>query len=1267
MKKWLKRIGLALAILVVTAVAFTLWLQYTTSGARFALARAEVALDGKLSIANVKGSLSGPLELYGVRYRDPKTGVDAQVGTVKVQFAISELFGRVLHLQNIDIDKVDLALVTVPPPANPPPPTPLPDLLKPPITITLDRLRLARTQISLDTTPLFALDSLDLAATWTEKGLNVRQFALRAPQGRVDVSGALNSYSDYRGQARADVDWTAGGYRIAGNLDFSNDGRESTFTLNLSEPLVAKAAGTLAPTQSALPWTLNLEVPQFDPAELTHSDSLKSLALNLHANGDRASGTVTGSVDANAHRVLLDPFKFALAQQVLTIETLHLRSPEAAGTLSATGKVQLDAKPLAAELALNWEGVELPADLVGQPLATQGSIVASGNAQQFAAKGDLSIGPPGKPAHIALDLAGTSEKIALHRLELKQPKGSLAASGDIELKPRLGWKLDASADNFDPGAFAAQWPGALSFALATDGAIEKDGPRGTVKLEKLTGKLRQRTLSGSGRIAFAPPLSLDGNLEVASGGSHVAIHGKGGRQMDATVELAIASLGDWLPQASGSAHGTIAVHGEWPKLAVDADLHGAKLGAGDAHVEALDLTARATGVTAAAGGTLSLRALRVASGNYAFDSVAIDASGDQGKHNVKLDARGTPVALSLTLDGALAQPPKGAPTWRGTLSALTLEIKDQRTWRQGEPAQIAWADGAFSLGELCLKADTPSLCASATSHADGSLQAKYTLQHLPLAAVVRLAAPDAPLRVQGEINGSGDIARTAAGALSGRAALSSEAGSITYPDEAKDPLLAYTAFKVDAALAPQQSTIGIGADLGDGGKLDGHVTLGANGGDGMPLGGSLGVHLESLRFVDLLTTSLVATKGRVEGQFALSGTTGHPAASGSVALHGFATEVPDAGLKLSDGEVTLKSTDGKTFAVDGSLASGGGKLALSGKFASDSGLGTLQLDGADFVAAEIPGATVAISPALKLHRDSQRIAVEGEVRIPRASIDLAKLPGGGLAKVSPDVVIADEPAAPKHTILPVDAVVTVKLGAGEKLAMDLRQGQEVHLVGFGLNGYLGGQLTVEDHPGKATTGRGQIEVTGTYKAYGQDLKIEQGQGRLLFAGTPIENPGLAIRATRDVQDQNVIVGLQVRGTALRPELSVFSTPAMEQSEALSYLVTGKPMNQLKSGEGDAVSSAARALGTAGGDLLAKSIGAKLGVDDVGVADSAAVGGAALSVGKYLSPRLYISYGVGLFTPGEVVTVRYRLTQHFNAEMQNGSLSSRAGINYKIEK
>ncbi len=62
---------------------------------------------------------------------------------------------------------------------------------------------------------------------------------------------------------------------------------------------------------------------------------------------------------------------------------------------------------------------------------------------------------------------------------------------------------------------------------------------------------------------------------------------------------------------------------------------------------------------------------------------------------------------------------------------------------------------------------------------------------------------------------------------------------------------------------------------------------------------------------------------------------------------------------------------------------------------------------------------------------------------------------------------------------------------------------------------------------------------------------------------------------------------------------------MEQSDALSYLVTGKPLSQVKGGEGDMVGAAAQALGSAAGNLLARSIGSKLGVDDVGTVEGRA--------------------------------------------------------------
>ena len=55
---------------------------------------------------------------------------------------------------------------------------------------------------------------------------------------------------------------------------------------------------------------------------------------------------------------------------------------------------------------------------------------------------------------------------------------------------------------------------------------------------------------------------------------------------------------------------------------------------------------------------------------------------------------------------------------------------------------------------------------------------------------------------------------------------------------------------------------------------------------------------------------------------------------------------------------------------------------------------------------------------------------------------------------------------------------------------------------------------------------------------------------------------------------------------------------------------------------------------------------------------------AFTVGKYLSPKLYLNYGVGLFTLGEVITLRYLFSKRFNFEAQNASTGNRAGINYR---
>jgi translocation and assembly module TamB len=303
---------------------------------------------------------------------------------------------------------------------------------------------------------------------------------------------------------------------------------------------------------------------------------------------------------------------------------------------------------------------------------------------------------------------------------------------------------------------------------------------------------------------------------------------------------------------------------------------------------------------------------------------------------------------------------------------------------------------------------------------------------------------------------------------------------------------------------------------------------------------------------------------------------------------------------------------------------------------------------------------VVISPDLVVKQDAQGLDIGGSVGIDSADINADRLAGNGSVKASPDVVVVDQQhEAQAVSQLPITAHVKVDLG------------RRTHVVGMGLDGRVTGVLTLSERPGHATTGQGQVAVTGTYRAYGQNLQIQRGQ--LLFASTPIDNPGLNIRATRKLNpnatiDEGQEVGLYISGTAQRPVLTVFSNPVMEQSDALSYLITGKPLSDVKGGEGDMVGAAAQALGSAAGNLLAKRIGSQVGVDDIGVSSNEALGGeSAFTVGKYLSPRLYLSYGVGLFEPGTVITLRYRLSHRWSFEAQNATDFSRASFNYRIEK
>ncbi|MEP6882186.1 MAG: pathogenicity protein, partial [Dokdonella sp.] len=435
-RRALRRIGWILLALLIVVGAALLWIFNTQSGARFVLARVQSALDNKLSVGTIGGTLAGPLQLDDVRYVDAAGGVDARIKHASIDLDVLDLLGRRVSINTLAANDVDIALTTV----APKPETASPFSLTAPIDILVNQLALERATITQDGKPLLVVDRLDLIGGWTQDGVLVKKLTLRSPDGSVDLNGNLATLNGYSGDGETTFAWRAGETDLAGVIKSHSDGKQARLEVTLTKPTAATATVTIAQTATAA-WNLQLEVPTFDAKKILPDSTLGVVALHLQGSGDRGHGNLSGTGAIDTHQFAIDPLQVAWNDGIVTIDSLHLTTPESIGALDLTGTINIANNPLSANLKANWKDIELPEDLVGQPLATHGELAIDGSIDLFSAKGALALGPPGALADIDLDISGTGEVITLNTVRLKQADGGLDARGTISLQPVLGWKI----------------------------------------------------------------------------------------------------------------------------------------------------------------------------------------------------------------------------------------------------------------------------------------------------------------------------------------------------------------------------------------------------------------------------------------------------------------------------------------------------------------------------------------------------------------------------------------------------------------------------------------------------------------------------------------------------------------------------------------------------------------------------------------------------------------------------------------------------------
>jgi translocation and assembly module TamB len=365
-----------------------------------------------------------------------------------------------------------------------------------------------------------------------------------------------------------------------------------------------------------------------------------------------------------------------------------------------------------------------------------------------------------------------------------------------------------------------------------------------------------------------------------------------------------------------------------------------------------------------------------------------------------------------------------------------------------------------------------------------------------------------------------------------------------------------------------------------------------------------------------------------------------PEVSGNFKLANAAAYLPTTGIHLKNAGLTAHFLRDQFIIDSFGVDSGAGHMGGSGvvrfkswRVAEYKG----NIKGDRFQVIYLPELQVQASPDLNFSGTPEKLAVRGEIRVPELIVRGRET----RAPVQPskDVVIAgEEKAAKKEHQLPVDIQVTVILG--DKV--------QVHYEG--IEAQLKGSLKLSMRKLDEIRSTGEIRVVkGSYKTYGINLDIAR--GRIYYAGGPIDQPRLDIQALRKVGD--VRAGVTIAGTPATMTVKLYSVPNMPDSSILSYIVLGQPLAYTSEQTGLVTRAAGQLISTT-------SAYTPIQATPPGVAPSKSVGTtlsqSMVSIGRYLTPSLYVSYGRSLLTGANLVRLRYELSRHWEVETQTGTES-----------
>lgn len=1249
----LRRFYLIIVVLILLSMTFGVLLQ-SRAALQWLWQKVERASNGIVTAQRIEGVLAGPIAVEGLQIHLPPT--DITIPSAHFDWHPEQLLAGQLSIVEVRAAEVIVDIH----PSGAPPSTPRRDGVSAPLTMMTGAVAVEHLLIRYKGYNDVALDNIVVeGAQWRGDRVWVERLMLDSPWGSLDARGYFATRTgtavDLQTRYTPNPAWISSPLELNGQINGTLG--QPQFSQHISGAAQGVISGNIDWVARPLSWRATADIEPFSLHNLRPAWRPLVVGGHLEGSGDFRRNELRGTVTLADSKLGKWHGTAALKQEGARIEIsqAQLRGTGHAAQIDGHGALTLRAAPdyvTDADLDLRWRNIVWPVSGRNEKVRSKdGTAHVSGGLRNYQLTTDLALATPNYPA-MRWQVKGTGD---LHHfsspsVQLQGLGGTASGDASVTWSPHLQWHAHLTGKGLDPGQQWKQWPGRLDIDISSAGNWQKAHIL-NIDVHALQGSLRGYPLTGKGRVDYLNGQWRLDALQVNSGSAHFSAAGTIASPWGVTWSLDAPQLGHLLPQARGRvrASGTLEGNGKHPRITLAAEV-----------AETLWKELRLRSATLKADIDLAeqlpwqlrLRADEAHWGEEQLVEYAeLQVEGSATAHRLRMEFERANGHSSLSADGGYRD-----GEWRGVLHDASWKGRDGETLQQEAPAQFAISGTHQSLAPFCLKGDEARGCIDYQPDPAGGHRLRASLSALPM-EVLALWLPRKDIQVGGKI-----FAEARAHIADGLREVSLDArvenGSMHY----EHPLgrtvdLHFKKFVVNllSKEGNSQAVADVQLTSGDAMLLQGQMpgwSAGMTLAPSQPVTGAATLSMRDLSWMTLLVPEILDPKGVISANLVLGGTAGDPRLTGTLALEEGSVSIPRAGLSIRNLAFATRSTDGKSLQLSGAANSGPGWVTIEGNLRGESldqWHSEFLLRGDRFESLRLPTVHLLASPEIRATIQPNRLDVVGTLRVPEADIKLPELPT--VVRQSSDVVVVqgDEPVA-QAARWKINSRITLQMG------------DYVRLEGYGFKGRIAGQLTITEQPDALATGQGELSVhDARYKAYGQDLTIDY--GRLLFANSPIDNPGLDVRASR--KRAEVTVGVNITGRLQRPELRLFSEPAMEESDALAYLVLGHPLRSASSSEATSVSAAATSLGLVGGERIAQAIGGEFGVDEVSVGSEYSRD-AALLLGKYLSPRLYLQYAVVFSDALNVTRLRYELTNHWYIKVESGEQQA-VDILYTFER